>query len=161
MKNSSHCLKENLCTNGIINKNGTLWFPQLTNSYQIMVHTEEKTKTINYAENDLNRKRPRTNICLQTYTCRHSTERDIQICVLSSSSLVGSGVMWARLRIFWDHLRGEKKRELNTNENTGGATRCIVLTTKLPTQWHWCFVLNLWLEKFWSEISSFSLEIEQ
>lgn len=145
MKNSSHCLKENLCTNGIINKNGTLWFPQLTNSYQIMVHTEEKMKTVNYAENDLNRKRPRTNICLQTYTCRHSTERDIQICVLSSSSLVGSGVMWARLRIFWDHLRGEKKRELNTNENTGGSNpmHCVNYKTAYAVTLVFCIKLMI------------------
>lgn len=64
-----------------------------------MVHTEEKMKTINYAEKDLNRKRLRANICLQTHTCGHRTEREIQIRALSSS-LVGSGVTLARLRSF-------------------------------------------------------------
>lgn len=130
MKNSSCRLKENLYTNWIINKNGTVWFPQLTKSYQIMVHAEEKMKTINYAENDLNRKRPQANISLWTYTCGHSTKRDIQIRVLLSSSLVGSGVTSARLRIFWDYLRGEKKRELNTNENTGGSNPMHCINSK-------------------------------
>lgn len=145
MKNSSHCLKENTCTNWIINKNITVWFPQLTKSYQIMVHIEEKMKTINYAENDLNRKRPRANICLQTCMCGHSTERYPDSCVVIFQSCRFRCYISKVENLLRSFKRRKKKRELNSNENTWGSNpmHCINYKTAYAVTLVFCIKLMI------------------
>lgn len=77
-------------------------------------------KTTDYTENDLNRKRPRANISLETYTYGRSTERYPDFCVVfwSCRSRCYISKIKNLLRSF---KRRKKKREINANENTGGS----------------------------------------